>query len=165
MRDHFNCLLILPKNKKQSKQDYYTASKHFPMDAHFEYSHKSALAYLKNCAQEDFPSLIIVEDEMGYQDNIAFIEAYRAQFYLFNMDTLLFNCSLNNNILSSTTKRYPAMISDRLYLDRKCTYKRIPYHPYLSLYTRLIFSNWLNRLHAKPNHILILSFLNRSFLS
>lgn len=97
MQGYFKCLFVLPKNKEQNSQEYFSASKHFPVVTHFEYSHESALSYLKNCSPNNFPSVIIIEDEMGFEKNTEFIKKYRAQFYLFNMDTLLFNCSANSN--------------------------------------------------------------------
>ncbi len=114
MKDHFNCLFILPQTRNQTNQNYYTASKHFPVNTHFEYSHKSALAYLKNCPQKDFPSIIIFEDAFDFEKNLEFIEEYRAQFYIFNVDTLLFNCELNSTSQEQTKRQYPEIVSDTL---------------------------------------------------
>ena len=134
MRDHFNCLFILPENSKQSKHPYFTASTHFPVNAHFEYSHKAALAYLNNCSQEDFPSIIIMEDAMGYEQNLVFIEEYRTQIYLFNIDTVLFNCNANNANRVSKNTAYPAIISGSLPLpfDKKTFMKNV--FPLLTVY-------------------------------
>jgi len=109
MNDHFSCLFVVPQN--QTKQDYFTPSKYFPMDAHFEHGHESALTYLRNCTSEDFPSLIVLEEAFGFKQNLRFIEEYRSYFYLVFMDTLLFTCNRHSK---HQTSQYPAIVSDSL---------------------------------------------------
>ncbi len=114
MNDHFNCLFILPQTRNENNQNYYTASKHFPVNTHFEYGHEAALNYIKHCSSEAYPSIIVFEESLGFEKNVAFIEEYRAQFYLFNIDTLLFSCDLNASNQQKEVKQYPAMISGTL---------------------------------------------------
>lgn len=62
--------------------------KKLPIIAHYEYNAKSALAYLENCSEKEFPDVIMTDVAMPSVNGFQFIEQYLKLFK--DKSTLLF---------------------------------------------------------------------------
>lgn len=109
----FNVLFVSSPSKKLNLCDHYTSSSNFPINAHFEFTPQAAIEYLNSLTASNFPNIIIVDEAIGFDKNLDFINQYRSNFYLFHVDTLLFVSHKANNkkIYKSV---YPTIVSDYL---------------------------------------------------
>jgi len=111
MNNQFDVLFIVPPTNKKELSKYYTASDTFPVNVSFEFSHKDALELLRiEMYGGDFPSVILIDESFGIEQNLAFIEKYKNLYYLFQLDTALF-ITTNNTQPSFNDNLYPNFIA------------------------------------------------------
>ncbi len=93
----FNFLFICPPCDESYIHQLYTSSKSLPLNPHFEFSKASAFEYLQQIKNYQFPSVILIDENLGKETITEFLSSYRNQFYSYHIETLLFICSNKND--------------------------------------------------------------------
>jgi len=113
MNTLFNVLFLSSPNTKLNLQEHYTSSGNFPINPHFEFTPQAGLEYLNRLKSLNFPNIIIIDEAIGFDKNLDFINQYRSNFYLSHVDTLLFVSHKEDN-KNRHKSVYPIIVSDHL---------------------------------------------------
>ncbi len=87
-------LFIGAPSKATIQNQLFLLSNKLPIRGHFIESPIKALSYLRNCSLLNFPDVLILDEDLGRNELYAFFKAYRQEFYIAQMDSLLYISSV-----------------------------------------------------------------------
>lgn len=83
-------LFVGAPSKATIQNQLLLLSNRLPIQGHFVETSMKAMAYLRNCNLMTFPDVLILDEDLGTNTLDGFFKAYRQEFYVTQMDSLLY---------------------------------------------------------------------------
>ncbi len=126
----FRILFVGPPCRTSIDNQKFLLANTLPLEGHFEATVTKALTYLQSCSIKSFPTVVLIDEQIGAIAIDELLNHYRKQFYVTHMDTLIFIGRIFN---SSMMKYENALIDGYInpVLDKALFLKKI--YPLISV--------------------------------
>jgi len=105
-------LFIGAPSKTTIQNQLLLLSNRLPLKGQFVENITEAISYLDDCSGMSFPDVLILDEDLGTSVIEHFLENYRRQFYISQMDSLLYIST--TNFAEKENANFPPLVSGYL---------------------------------------------------